>query len=116
MKTTLITLALFLSIHLVQAQQYLGNPFNPQCTANLDVLFEGKITIFPNPIDEVFFIDFDESEKLLQILLLDIIGKRVEGFDKNNVATGFDVSNFPSGMYMVELVFENGIFRSALMK
>ncbi len=114
--TTSISSAFDLACYYVEGQQYLGNPFNPYCTANLDVLLEEKITIFPNPIDEVFFIDFDESEKLLQIYLLDITGKRIDSFDKNNAATGFDVSNFSSGMYMVELVFENGIFRSTLMK
>lgn len=105
-----------LTCYYVEGQQYLGNPLNPYCTAGVEELTEEKVRIYPNPSKEVFFIESDKTASLLEINLLDLTGKRVSDFNVENAEIGFDISKLPTGAYLVELVFENGISRSTLIK
>jgi hypothetical protein len=114
--TTSISNAMSLACFYVEGQQYLGDPFNPNCTAGIEELLEVSMQIYPNPSNEVFFIDFDESETLLEVNLLDLTGKRITSFDKNKTKSGFDISNLPSGTYLVEAIFEKGKSQSVLLK
>ena len=100
----------------VEGEQYFGDPSNPYCTAGIEELSEVNTQIYPNPSNDVFFIDFDQSEQLLEIHLLDLMGKRIASFDKNKASSGFDISNYPSGMYIVEAIFEKGKSQSTLLK
>lgn len=113
---TSISSAFDLVCYYVEGQQFLGDPFNPECTANVGELPKGYISIYPNPSDGFFFIEYDKSASLLGIHLLDLTGKRIGDFNKNNAETGFDISNLSSGTYLVELVFENGSARSTLIR
>jgi hypothetical protein len=76
----------------------------------------GEISIYPNPSEDRFFIEYDQSTALHEIHLLDITGKRITTFDKERAATGCDISTLPNGVYIVECVFEQGTIRSTLVK
>ena len=114
--TTSISSAFDIACYYVEGQQYIGSSFNPYCTAGVEELTEKNVRIYPNPSDGVFFIDYDKTASLLEVHLLDLTGKRINDFNKNNAEIGYEISKLPSGTYLVELVFESGISRSTLIK
>lgn len=114
--TTSISSTIDLECFYIDGQQSFGDPFNPYCTAGIEELPEVITRIYPNPSDGVFFIDYDEQATLLEIHLLDQTGKRIASFDKNKTEAGFDISRFPNGIYMVEVIFERGRSRTTLIK
>lgn len=100
----------------VNGDLYFGDPFNPYCTASTEELPAHNISIYPNPSEDRFFINYDSSFDLKEVHLLDVTGKRQVQFDSKNAQNGYDISNLPCGMYLVELVFDQGSFRTSLIK
>lgn len=58
---------------------------------------ESKITIYPNPVDDVFYIDFDGLTSI-RYDLIDIMGKVLKD---GNTSREIDVSELSKGVYMV---------------
>ena len=96
--------------------QYFGNPLNPNCTAAVNELNAPSVAIFPNPSEDRFFIEYDQSATLHEIQLADITGNTLTTFNNEHAANGFDISNLPSGVYIVTFVFEQGTVRSTIVK
>jgi hypothetical protein len=70
--------------------------------SNTEVSIESKIRIYPNPVDDVFFVDFEGSASL-EYDLLDIMGKVLK---HGETGSGIDVSELSNGIYMVCLFAE----------
>lgn len=99
-----------------EGAQYFGNPLNLNCTAAVDEWIAPPVAIFPNPAEDRFFIEYDQSATLHEIQLVDITGKLLTTFNKEHTAFGYDISNLPSGVYIVTFVFEQGTVRSTIVK
>lgn len=68
-----------------------------------DSLFLNGIAVYPNPSEDIFNINRNNSEKL-NIRLIDITGKEV--FVKKNITTEnyqLDLSNFSKGIYLLNM-------------
>ena len=63
-----------------------------------------NINIFPNPVSDYLYIDFDKSKKLFYSLY-DISGKLI--IDKRIITPSIDVSTLDKGMYILEIQDEN---------
>ncbi|MFK7785568.1 MAG: T9SS type A sorting domain-containing protein, partial [Crocinitomicaceae bacterium] len=100
----------------VDGSQLIGNPLNPNCTASTEELSDQKISIYPNPTDGLFYIDFDQLAELQEIYLLDVSGKRIAQLDVKNLENGYDISSLPKGMYIVEIVLKQGTIHSKLLR
>ncbi len=73
------------------------------------IQFENEIdiNIFPNPADELVHIS-SEKEELLEITLLDVVGRSVLNEKINSHEYLLDVGQLKSGLYYVELKYKNG--------
>ena len=83
---------------------YLPNGFLKSVQAPLsnDSFAKNKISIYPNPVSEVFYLTTDKDAK---INLFDVSGRLVK--TQNYSANGIDVSSLNSGIYMAEIIIDD---------
>ena len=63
-----------------------------------------NIKIFPNPT--INYISLSDTKFVERLIIYNIVGRRVKMF-KADFGNYYDVSNLPTGMYLVRLVGEN---------
>lgn len=63
-----------------------------------------EIKIFPNPT--INYISLSDTKFVERLIIYNIVGRQVKMFD-SNFSNYYDVSNLPTGMYLVRLVGEN---------
>lgn len=69
---------------------------------------EPNFTIFPNPANEMVFIDNPENQKGT-IDILDLSGKVIQSVDLNNNLMPLDIQNLQSGLLTIRIRTDNGI-------
>lgn len=68
-----------------------------------------QVQVYPNPANEVLFVDIKDLENVSSIAILDINGKKVFRQDKVvNGINSFDISNLKAGIYQVRMS-QNGL-------
>ena len=68
-----------------------------------------QVQVYPNPANEVLFVDIKDLENVSSIAILDINGKQVFRQDKVvNGINSFDISNLKAGIYQVRMS-QNGL-------
>lgn len=80
-----------------------GNTCSAFLSVN-DVEFSSKVKVYPNPSNEVFYIDTDSRS---EIVVFDLVGKIIRTMHVNSGTSKLEVSNFPSGMYLMKVTNEN---------
>lgn len=65
---------------------------------------KNKISLYPNPTNSIFYIN--TKEKINDVNIYDIYG-RVVKHESNYNNAGFDCSNLPNGIYIVEILSQN---------
>ena len=81
----------------------------------------GLDSIYPNPFNPSTTIEFyAESDSNVNLSIYDLSGRLVETLVNNSISTGYhsinwDASNQSSGIYIVQLRFENSIHTSKIM-
>ncbi len=74
--------------------------------------FDHKISISPNPVNDVFKIKI-ENETLEKAIIYDDLGQQVKLVNSNKV----DISNLNSGVYFIKVISKSGnIFTEKIMK
>lgn len=86
---------------------------NPNITlTSLDERISAKhdldISVYPNPTLGRFFIQPPNSQEIKEILIYDYVGKLIEQFDSMSYTSGFDLSQYVSGVYIVKIALKNG--------
>lgn len=71
------------------------------------------ISIFPNPVKNKLQISAPKNSTIKNNNIFDISGKKL--MEKEN-ETKFDLSNFPAGIYFLEVKTENGLFTEKFIK
>lgn len=75
---------------------------------------ENIVKVFPNPTSEQFMVEFfNTTSKNSGINIIDINGKILQ--ERKLKSTGkqqevFDINNYPSGVYLIKLYFDNKVF------
>lgn len=70
-------------------------------------LSEMTVNVYPNPVISELTISINElpEKNNWKLLLYDISGKLVYQKDQNTIETTVSMSNYPSGVYIVKLIF-----------
>lgn len=103
----------------------LGASFNSNfdCTVAVNelTLLEETINIFPNPNRGIFTLSFDTNDvNPVDLSIFDVTGKRI--FTENYTSFGnsfkeeIDISNFETGIYLVQLQLENEVIVKRIVK
>jgi hypothetical protein len=115
-KSLLITLLLVFCLSL-QAQKDIANVANPIHKSALAAKYAKQITIYPVPVRGNFFnvkyesFGFDKPKDVTSIKVTNIIGQEVfkEEYSNPQTITRVDLEDPIRGMYLVTIVFSDGI-------
>ena len=71
-----------------------------------DLLGERKVTIYPNPTQGMIRIEFQEYGEMkdARLLLYDVRGKLLRQVNKVNPSNTLDLSSYPVGMYVLQMI------------
>ncbi len=75
-------------------------------TLDVDQQFIQSIKVYPNPTTNVLLIDTDEVISFYEIFNQN--GQRIKQVDVTSSGKSIDVSDFPNGIYMIQITTENG--------
>jgi alpha-tubulin suppressor-like RCC1 family protein len=92
-------------------------PTQLNCSAFLDIEdinASEKIKIYPNPTNEVLLIENNSNSTIDKITLTDLTGKIV--FDAKDSLSKINMQNFESGIYILNISSENGIYNYKIVK
>jgi hypothetical protein len=70
-----------------------------------DMFSEGTIAVYPNPATDKFTIEMSSSVKA-SIEIFDALGKKVKELQQNGSKSVVDLTGFPKGIYMINIVSE----------
>lgn len=73
-----------------------------------------SISIYPNPVESTLNIDLQDGSAIKSVMLFDILGKRI--IDKKGNIQQLDMSRLSSGLYMLKVETDKGIFTQKIMK
>ena len=82
-------------------------------TVNLPVVEEEKTAVYPNPVKSTLFVRASINDR---IKLLTMEGVTVKTLSATDNVTSFDVSGLPAGVYLLQIVGENGVTTSTVCK
>ena len=82
---------------------------------NENEIFDSKINIFPNPIQDYFTVSF-EDHSALKISVYNTIGELIMIKESNKQITFFDASNLSKGIYLVHLTDGESLVIKKLIK
>ena len=82
-------------------------------TVNLPVVEEEKTAVYPNPVKSTLFVRASINDR---IKLLTMEGVTVKTLSATDNLTSFNVSDLPAGIYLLQIVGENGVTTSTVCK
>ena len=87
----------------------------PQCNVNTNELSAETVSIYPNPSEDIITIDFPSAQKRT-IHLLDMQGRTLQTRETAQSTSTINLSEFPEGMYQLNIVSEVGIITKRMIK
>jgi|GEM_PF-4909789 len=76
-------------------------------TANLATISTNKFQLYPNPTNSVLNMKFDHLPSNSHALIVDLLGREMIQVDLTTQVTEVPVADFPSGIYIVQLIDAN---------
>lgn len=67
---------------------------------------DSKFNVFPNPATSEINVSFGTATER-EVTLISVVGEKIESKTISGLNTNFDVSNLPSGVYMIEVLTNN---------
>jgi len=64
------------------------------------------VSVYPNPASSTINVSFTTAEAR-NITLFSVVGEKVESKSTTGLNTSFDVSELPSGVYMIQVLSNN---------
>lgn len=89
---------------------------NIQLTAAVD-FFNANLNIYPNPSDGIFSIDLTGfKSKNTVVIISDITGKKIYRTDVSSGKTNINISNKPTGIYIMNLYIDDTVISKKIIK
>lgn len=83
-------------------------------TSTKDVKAEQKTLVYPNPAQSEITLSF--TERPLSVCLYNLQGVRLNSFTPNDLSYKIDLKNYPQGVYIIEVQYQNEIEKIKLLK
>lgn len=93
--------------HYVSTQQECDNLQNDEFTTT-------SFTVYPNPVNDLLFIENNTNTIIQKIIVYDIMGKTV--IEQNDKIDQLDFSNITNGLYLVKIISEKEIIVTKIIK
>jgi len=88
--------------------------FSEDCTLGVSDISLADINIYPNPVNDVLYIENNEHIKIDKITVSDILGKVI--LIEKNSFNQINLSELKSGILLMKIETENGIITKKLIK
>ena len=75
---------------------------------------KNNFKFYPNPVNDVFTISNDLA--ITNVSIYTLIGQEIKNLNLNATSAQIDISNFPTGTYIVKATSENSIYNFKLIK
>lgn len=69
----------------------------------IETAIENNFSIYPNPGDGLFTLRL-ENEAKARVEIYDVLGKKIMALEQNTLISTIDLTRFPKGMYMVNVI------------
>ncbi|MBO7074884.1 MAG: S8 family peptidase [Bacteroidales bacterium] len=70
------------------------------------------ITVYPNPVNDIVMIETHGRASLQNVIIYDVNGRKVLSTSESKI----DISDIPSGIYMMKIELSDGIFYKKIIK
>ena len=71
-----------------------------------------EVVIYPNPVDDIVMIETHGRASLQNVIIYDVNGRKVLSTSESQI----DISDIPSGIYMMKIELSDGIFYKKIIK
>ena len=61
-------------------------------------------SVYPNPTNDKFILNCDNICDDVRVIIYNLYGKLVAEFDAQSSVTEFDLTDYPSGMYIINVI------------
>jgi len=83
-------------------------------------LFENKATankldLYPNPSQSIFNLKINEPFKQAEIIIINSIGEKIQGYQLTEEQTKIDLSQMSKGIYIIRLVLDGKLYNHKLL-
>ncbi len=75
-----------------------------------------SLNIYPSPSNSKIIVETNNSQDNLCLKILDILGNEIYFFEKINFITEVDISQLPSGIYILQMQSKNGVQSKKFVK
>lgn len=75
-------------------------------------LQDNRVKVYPNPADNYINIEINRSEENIVFIITETNGKEIITCKKKDVITSFDITNFSSGIYFLNIKINNAIIET----
>ena len=65
------------------------------------------LTLFPNPVSEKLFVDFQSSYNFQSIKIFDMLGREVKALNPDRIQEGIEVSGMNTGSYLIQFMTQD---------
>lgn len=87
----------------------------PICIVNTNERSAESVSIYPNPSEDVIYVEFPSAQKRT-IHLLDMQGRILQTVETSESTLTIDLTEFPEGMYQINLISELGNINKRIIK
>ena len=77
---------------------------------------ESKIGVYPNPVNDAFVIENNESLTITSLTISDINGRTVKNINVNSIGNEINISELNSGIYFLNIATDNGTATKKIIK
>ncbi len=71
-----------------------------------------EVVIYPNPVDDIVMLETHGRASLQNVIIYDVNGRKVISTSESQI----DISNLPSGVYLMKIESSDGIFYKKIIK
>lgn len=76
---------------------------------NPSAIAQEEVTLYPNPSDGKFSVQFEGNHLPIEVRLFDLTGKNIANLSKpSGVSQGYDLSDLGSGVFLIRFTYKNG--------
>ncbi|MBK6858983.1 MAG: sulfatase-like hydrolase/transferase [Saprospiraceae bacterium] len=92
------------------------NTCNPIFTSTEDERLNNGLNVYPNPSSGIFYVKNSGPSMALSIQVFDMAGVKKSQFERTSDYTKIDISALPTGVYMLQVQHEAGIYQKLVVK
>jgi hypothetical protein len=94
---------------------FFGTDSVPSNVSNVVIIDSPKVMIYPNPVRDRLYIQFEEDQPL-QCKILDLQGRTVSQMQVVRSGESLDVSGLPPGIYVLKIVIREQVYSQKFIK